>query len=201
MVCRRIFALNAKKVLKSFGVPQSFAIFAASNQTSGMRTAGPTSGLFCAPTYKKRNIFHAESGSRQCPGVSARLDLTARSVDFLCQIQTSYVNNDDYAQCSAPDGPPGEPDEEHHQEFYYYGIRPRSLQTRSRCLPGAGTCLVACAQPHLHRPLRRGRRGVHPWRGGEGESAGGLPVCAAGGCGMRDDKATARPTVACKART
>ena len=83
-----------KKTAKSFGVTQKSTIFAASKQSSGMRTAGQTSSLFYATTYKNKRITTPSLGYGNAPGVTARLYLTARSVVLYCQKQSSYVHTD-----------------------------------------------------------------------------------------------------------
>lgn len=84
------FRPMAKNPAKSFGVPEIIPIFAASNQFSGMRTAGIISSLFCAPTLRNNRITTPSPDDGNVPGVSAKLDLTARSVVLLCQNQFSY---------------------------------------------------------------------------------------------------------------
>lgn len=92
---------------KSFGGSEIFRIFAPSNHYSGTKTAGATSSLFCAPTYWNRNTAtpSPEPGNR--PGVSAIMNLTARSVAFLCQIHYSYVNIDNRPHPAAGPAAPG----------------------------------------------------------------------------------------------
>ena len=79
-----------KKTSESFGGSERFRLFAPSNQNCGAEAAGVISSLFCAPTSYNNHLTTPcpEPGNR--PGVSAILDLTARSVVSLCQIQNCY---------------------------------------------------------------------------------------------------------------
>ena len=91
---KRIFRLMAKNLRKCLDVPKRFPIFATSNLTSGTRTAGITSSLFCVPTYRILGVATPcpEPGNR--PGVSASKNLTARSVVILLSNLTSYGNKE-----------------------------------------------------------------------------------------------------------
>ena len=83
-----------KKMGKTFGASKRFRIFAASNHTSGLRTAGITSSLFYAHTYRINGITTPcpEPGNR--PGVSASMNLTARSVVFILSNHTDYEHKE-----------------------------------------------------------------------------------------------------------
>ena len=79
---------------KKLGGCKIMTIFATSNQKCGMRTAGVISSLFCATILNNKGITTPcpEPGNR--PGVSALLNLTARSVVFICQNQKCYVTEE-----------------------------------------------------------------------------------------------------------
>ena len=83
-----------KKIGNSFGGCKIMTIFAASNHQCGLRTAGITSSLFYAHTYRNNGITTPcpEPGNR--PGVSALMSLTARSVVSLCQNINAYVTEE-----------------------------------------------------------------------------------------------------------
>lgn len=124
---------SEKKTAKSFGVTQKYTIFAASNQFSGMRTAGRTSSLFCAPTYKNKRVTTPSRVSGNGLGVSTELDLTARSVVSLCQKQFSYVHTD-----IAPLGLAGVPTPEgsvRERVLSSVGLRPRYARCPSSLAP------------------------------------------------------------------
>lgn len=89
-----ICEIEHKIMAKSFGASKRFRIFAASNHQCGMRTAGITSSLFYAHTYRINGITTPcpEPGNR--PGVSALMSLTARSVVSLCQNINAYVTEE-----------------------------------------------------------------------------------------------------------
>ena len=86
--------IEHKILAKSFGVSKNMLIFAASNHQCGLRTAGITSSLFYAHTYRINGITTPcpEPGNR--PGVSALMSLTARSVVSLCQNINAYVTEE-----------------------------------------------------------------------------------------------------------
>ena len=112
-----------KKTAKSFGVTQKSTIFAASNHISGMRTAGRASSLFCATTYKNKRVTTPSPGYGNAPGVSANMNLTARSVVSLCQNHISYVHTD-----IAPPGLAGVPlrrESVRERVLSSVGLRPR----------------------------------------------------------------------------
>lgn len=89
-----IYGIEHKILAKSFGVSKIMLIFATSKLQSGLRTAGITSSLFYAHTYRNNNITTPswESGNR--PTDSALKFRTARSVVSLCQKLQSYVTEE-----------------------------------------------------------------------------------------------------------
>lgn len=124
---------SEKKTAKSFGITQKSTIFAASNQYCGMRTAGRTSCLFCATTYKNKRVATPSQDDGNVPGVLAILDLTARSVVSLCQNQYCYVHTD-----IAPPGLAGVPTPEgsvRERVLSSVGLRPRHARCPSLLAP------------------------------------------------------------------
>ena len=79
-----------KKTSESFGGSERFRIFATSNHRGGAEAAGVISSLFCVPTSYNNHLTtpSPEPGNR--PGVSAFMDLTARSVVSFCQNNKGY---------------------------------------------------------------------------------------------------------------
>ena len=89
-----IYGIEHKILAKSFGVSKIMLIFAASNHKCGAETAGITSSLFCTPTYRINGITtpSPEPGNR--PGVSALMNLTARSVVSLLSKHKCYEHEE-----------------------------------------------------------------------------------------------------------
>lgn len=85
---------NRKKTGKTFGASKRFRIFAASKLNCGTRTAGRTSCLFCATTYRNNRFTTPSLGYGNAPAVSAIEYRTARSVVLYCQKLNCYVTEE-----------------------------------------------------------------------------------------------------------
>ena len=177
-----------KKTGKSFGGSKILLIFAASNHNSGMKTAGITSSLFCVHTYRINGITTPSRESGQRPGVSARMDLTARSVVYLLSNYTCYETEDLFVRnwMLAADGRhvPGA----HHRPRV--GVHGCETGTESRVIAYSKGCgmprrLVVFGEPVADHSLRhRVGGGVHAWRRGEGACVLGGHRLADGDSGM-----------------
>ena len=87
---RRSGAIRGKKSPKNFGVSQKHVIFATSNQNSGHDAAGYPPAVFVPTLYWNHRITMPCRVSGNRPGVSAILNLTARSmVTFFMSNQNS----------------------------------------------------------------------------------------------------------------